>query len=98
MWPAILFGWPAVIVALGLSLTGVVRRKPGWLLVAVILVVPISFYLVGSPRFWWLGICVPLLLSGAAIATHFRQFTLAWLLLLPFAGTFTWLALLVMKQ
>ena len=98
MWPAILFGWPAILVALALSARGIMRAKPVLPLIALILVAPISLYIAGSPRFWWLGICVPLLLAGASIAIHYRHITLAWSLLVPVLGIFGGLAILVMNQ
>lgn len=97
-WPAILFGWPAIVVALALSVTGIVRRKPLLLLFAIILVGPISLYVTGSPRYWWLGLSVPLLLAGASIAIRFRQNTVAWSLVGPVFGIFSWLALAAITQ
>ncbi len=43
LWPVILFGWPAILVALALSVMGVVRRRPKWLVVAAIVVVAENF-------------------------------------------------------
>lgn len=97
-WPAILFGWPAILTALALSVTGIVRTKPVLPLVALILVGPISLYITGSPRFWWLGISIPLLLSGASIAIHYQRNTLAWCLLGFVLGIFGWLAIAVSGQ
>ena len=97
-WPAILFGWPAVVVALALSVTGIVRKKPVLVLVAIILVGPISLYVTGSPRYWWLGLSIPLLLAGASIATHCQRRTLAWSLLGPILGIFGWLAIAAITQ
>jgi hypothetical protein len=98
MWPAILFGWPAILAALGLAVTGIMRSKPGWPLVGAILVLPISLYLAGSPRFGWLGISIPLLLSGASIAIYYQHSRVAWFLLTPFVGTFAWLAVMLMNE
>ncbi len=97
-WPAILFGWPAILIALGLAVSGIVRNKPRRPLIAIILVLPVSLYLAGSPRFGWLGISVPLLLSGASIAIYCHYNKVAWFLLVPFVGTFGWLAVLLMNE
>ncbi len=43
LWPVILFGWPAILVALALSVMGVVRRRPKWFVVAAIVVVAENF-------------------------------------------------------
>ena len=68
LWPAILFGWPAILAAFALSVAGVMRRRYKWLAIATILAVPFSFYLAGTPRFGWLGLTIPVLLGGASIA------------------------------
>ena len=98
MWPAILFGWPAILLALGLSATGILRGKPAWPIAGTILVLPVSFYLAGSPLFGWLAISLPLLLSGVSIAIYYRHPKVAWMLLAPVATTFAWLAVLVMNE
>ena len=98
MWPAILFGWPAILVALGLSVRGIVRGKPWWVLVAAIPVLPISLYLAGTPRFGWFGLSIPLLLAGASIAVYFKHSRVAWILLAPYVGIFAWLAVLAMNE
>ncbi len=97
-WPAILLGWPAILVALGLAVSGIVHSKPRRPLIAIILVLPISLYLAGSPRFGWLGISIPLLLSGASIAIYCHYNKVAWFLLVPYVGTFGWLAVLLMNE
>lgn len=97
-WPAVVFGWPAIMVAVGLSVAGIVRKKPKWLVVAAIIVIPFSFYLAGSPKFRWVGLMFPLLLGIAAIAVKRDRIPVAWLLLAPFVGVSGWLAVIVMSQ
>lgn len=98
MWPAILFGWPAILAAFALSASGIVRGKPWWVLVAAIAVLPISLYLAGTPRFGWFGLSIPLLLAGAGVAVYFRHSRVAWFLLAPYVGVFAWLAVLVINE
>jgi len=97
-WPALLFGWPALIVALLLSAAGIIRNKPIWLGVAAVVVIPFSFYLAGSPRFGWMGLAMPLFLVGAAISVRFCKVWLAWSLLAPFTAISSWLAFVVISQ
>ena len=97
MWPAI-FGWPAVLIALALAVMGIVRNRPKWLIVAAIVVVPLSLYLVGTPRFRWIALVIPVLLVGASIAVRRSHNWLAWTLLVPFVGFFSWLAVMVMSE
>ena len=97
LWP-ILLGWPAVLVALALSVMGIVRRNPRWLIVAAIVAFPFSIYVAGSPVFGWLGLTIPLFLPGASIAIYYDHTRAAWSLLAPFVGVSGWLAIAVMSQ
>ena len=98
MWPAILFGWPAIMVAIALSVMGIVRRRARWLVVAAVVTLPFSLYLSGSPAFGWLGLSIPLLLPAASIAIYHHHAKVAWFLLAPFVGVSGWLAIAVMSQ
>ncbi len=97
LWP-ILLGWPAILVSLALSVTGIVRRRPAWLVFAAIIVVPASLYLLGTPRFRWIGPALPVPLFGASIAIRRSLPWLAWSLLVPFVGFFGWLAVIVISE
>jgi len=97
LWP-ILFGWPAIVIALALSVMGIVRRRPKWLVVGTIVVVPSFLYFAGTPRFWWIALVMPVLLIGASIAVRRSHIWLAWTLFVPFAGFFGWLAVIVMSE
>ena len=96
-WP-ILLGWPAIIVVLALSVTGIIRKKPAWLMTAAIVVLPISLYLAATPRFRGIALVFPLLVFGAGIAVRHSKYQLAWLYLVPFVAFFAWLASLVINQ
>ncbi len=98
MWPAILFGWPAILVSIALSIMGIVRGRPKWLVVAAFVALPFSLYLAGSPAFGWLGLSIPLLLAGASVASRYDQPMVAWSLLAPFVGVSGWLAIVVMTE
>ena len=71
LW-AILLGWPAILVSLALSVIGIVSRRPKWLVVAAIIVVPFSLYLFGTLRFRWIALVFPVLLFGASIVIRRR--------------------------
>jgi len=98
MWPAIVFGWPAILLSIALSVMGIVRKRPTWLVVAAILVFPISFYLVGSPLIGWFALAVPLSLAVAGVSIYYHQTKVAWVLLAPFVGVSSWLAIAVMSE
>jgi hypothetical protein len=98
LWIPLLLGWPAIIIALLLSLFGIIRRKPRVLIASAILVLPISFYLLGSPRIGWLGLLIPFLFVGVGMAIYRKKIVLAWSLLVPYIAVFSWLAVVVIKQ
>jgi len=98
IWPAIVFGWPAIVVSITLSVMGIVRERPKWLFAAAIIALPFSLYLAASPVFGWLGLTIPLLLAGAGISIRHRHNGVAWFLLAPFVGVSGWLAIAVMSQ
>ncbi len=97
-WPAIVFGWPAIMVSIALSVTGIVRQRPKWLVIAAIVALPFSLYLAGSPAFGWLGLSIPLLLAGAGVASRYDRPIVAWSLLVPYVGGIGWLAIVVMSE
>jgi hypothetical protein len=97
-WPAIVFGWPAILASIALSVMGIVRGRPKWLFAAAIIALPFSLYLAGSPAFRWFGLVFPFLLMGAGISIRRHHTKVAWFLLAPFVGVSGWLAILVMSQ
>ena len=96
--PVVLFGWPAIIISLVLCVTGLVRAKPKWLVVAAVFITPVSLYLAATPRFRWIAMLFPVLLFGASFAIRRSLPRLAWALFIPFVGFFGWLAVIVMSE
>ena len=98
MWPAIIFGWPAILGAIALSATGIIHGRPKLLIVGAVISLPFSFYLAGSPVFGWLGFIMPSSLVASAIASYHHHSGIAWSLFAPFVAVSGWLALLVLSQ
>ena len=67
-WPALL-GWPAMAVAAVLVTVGLQRRNEYWILGALVPLIPIGLYVLGSPFYWWLPILVVVTLMGLAVMT-----------------------------
>ena len=67
-WPALL-GWPAIALSVALTCIGVFRRNERLVFGAVVPIIPISFYILGSPILWWLPIVTicALLVSGLLV-------------------------------
>ena len=97
-WPALVFGWPAVIGAMALSIAGIVRKKPGFLLTAAIIVMPFALYLAATPRFRWVSLLLPVSLLVAAAALKKGRPTIAWVLLVPAAAFCSYVALIVLNE
>lgn len=91
-------GWPGIITSLGLSLTGIVRKQPAWLLAGAIAGIPFAWYLNALPLLRGVGQFLPLLQLGAAVTIYRGQRCLASVLLLPLIGITIWLAFVVLTQ
>ena len=97
-WPGVVFGWPAILLALALSVLGIIKRVPLLLVVSAVIASPFSLYLGGTPRVGWLGFMIPVLLLGASVAVRYRRVEIAWLLLVPIVSVVGWVASLVMGE
>jgi hypothetical protein len=83
-----IFGFPAVILSLLLSVIGILKEKYWVVLVVALLFIPFSYYLSGAPGLAGLPILLPGFQAGSAMAVRKKKKLWAWLLLLPafFAG------------
>ena len=95
-WP-VLLGWPAVLTAVTLSVLGIYRSRPAYLYAAMVLILPISLYLAGAPRFSLVALFAPLAILIAAKAIKQNRTHLALGMVLPVIFFFGWLALLVLR-
>ena len=96
-WP-LLLGWPAFLVAILLSLAGIIRRKPIYLAVATLFATPMGLYLAVTPRFAWIGLIFPISLAVAGVAVRKQRIKLAWALVTLFTGLASLLALAVFGE
>jgi hypothetical protein len=94
----LLFGWPVILLAILVSILGLLLGRPIWLVLGAFLIIPSSFYLGGSPRFRIWAWFLPLLHLAAAYALQRRQRWLAALLLLPYLALIAWLGWSVLNQ
>ena len=93
-WP-LLLGWPAVALSVLVASFGLVRRSPRLLVVAAVLVGPVSAYLALTPRFlvWGLFPVGAYLVAAVAIRRHRGE--LGAVLVAANGAFFGWLALTV---
>ncbi len=83
-WPAVVFGWPAVIISLGLSGIGILSNRSLLVLGGAAVALPFIFYASGQPGLSVLLLVLPALHVGSAIAVRQSRTWLAVALLLPF--------------
>src|SRR5659263_746427 len=62
--------WSLILSSLIISIMGVQKRTPVWLIIGAILAVPLSLYLNMFPLFRYIGLLLPLFQLGASIAIH----------------------------
>jgi hypothetical protein len=94
----IVFGWPAIIASLRVSILGLIWKRPRLLGLAVALIAPFSFYLSLTPVFCGIALGLPLLQIGAAYAVNKGKMPLALLLVLPVFIVRGWLVFMVVTQ
>lgn len=79
--PIIIF-WICVLLSLILSILGLVKNKPWFLVIGAVLFLPFVYYFGGSPT-TRIIIVLPLLQLGSAYAVSKNNKFLAWSLFLP---------------
>jgi hypothetical protein len=94
----VFFGWPAVILSLAVSITGILKKWWWMLVLGGILSSPLAFYLSLFPSVHYLSLSIPFFQFGGAWAVHKDRKLLAWLLLLPLVITIAVLAVIVLTQ
>ena len=91
----IIFGWPAIIASILLSIAGVWLKKPVLLVVAGVVCIPFTYYLSG---FRTPAVILPLFQFGSAYAVARQKDLIAWLLLAPLVIIAVILAYAVLSQ
>ena len=92
----IVFGWPAIITSILLSIAGAWLKKPVFLIAAGIVCVPFTYYV--SNGFRSPLILLPVCELGAAYALTRRFNRIAWLLIAPLLIVAVVLAYTVLTQ
>jgi hypothetical protein len=91
----IIFGWPAIITSILLSVLGVWLTKPVLLVIAGIVCLPFTYYLSG---FRTPAVILPLFQFGSAYAVSRQKILIAWLLIAPIVIIAALLAYAVLTQ
>ena len=93
-----IFGWPAIILSLVVSIAGILKKWPWMLVLGGVLCVPFTVYLFGFTYLHFFGFLLPFFQFGAAWAVHAKRKTVAWVLLLPLVIIMGFLAFLVLAN
>jgi hypothetical protein len=94
----LIFGWPAILLSLLISIIGLLWGKPRLLVLAGALAVPFSWYLSGYPAIRTPAVLLPVFQFGAGWALRSEKKVLAWVLLAPPAIIIAFLAVVVLTQ
>ena len=92
----IIFGWPAIITAILLSILGVVIKRPVMLVIAGIVCLPFTYYISNGLRNP--AVSLPLFQFASAFAISRQRNVLAWLMISPLIVIATMLAYAVLTQ
>ncbi|HEX2991391.1 MAG TPA: hypothetical protein VHO49_11990 [Anaerolineales bacterium] len=77
------FGLPAVLLSLVLSVIGVWKDKFWLVVLGAVLIIPFAYYLNGSPGLRGFAILLPLFQMVSAAAVREKSKVWAWILLVP---------------
>ena len=91
----IIFGWPAIITSILLSIAGLWLKKMTYLVAAGIVCIPFSIYLSGYSLS---AVILPFFQFGSAYAVERQKNLIAWLLLAPLTSIAFGLAYAVLTQ
>ena len=92
----IIFGWPAIITAILLSIIGVVLKRPVMLVIAGVVSLPFTYYISNGLRNP--AVSLPLFQFASAFAISRQRNVLAWLMISPLIVIATMLAYAVLTQ
>jgi hypothetical protein len=92
----IVFGWPAIIVTILLSITGLALKKPVLLIIVGFICMPFTYYASNGLRNHF--VVLPLLQFASAYAITRQKKVIAWLLIAPLIMISTILAYAVLTQ
>jgi hypothetical protein len=93
----LLFGFPAAILSLLVSVVGVLTQKYWLVILGAVLFAPFSYYLSGAPGLAGLPILLPGFQVGSAVAVRERNRLWAWLLLIPAFSVALWVAVVALS-
>jgi hypothetical protein len=92
----IIFGWPAIITSILLSIAGILMKKPELLVIAGFIGIPFAAYLTAGSHLP--GLLLPVFQFGSAYAVKRQKTLMAWMLVVPIIISALMLAYVVLTQ
>ncbi|MCR2822118.1 hypothetical protein [Lederbergia panacisoli] len=93
-----IFFWPLMIASVISSAIAIYMKKPIFLVISCLLIIPISLYLSATPRFKWWGLVFPFFYLGAALSLRKNIKWLSVVLISPNILLIGWIGYSVLKQ
>ena len=87
----IVFGWPLFIISIMASITGILNKGYGLVLLGALLIIPYTLSLNATKTFHGLALLIPLLQFACAWAVKEDNDVWAWVLFSPVIITRIWL-------
>lgn len=94
----IILFWPFMLASIVFSFIAIGKKKPLFLIVSFVLIIPFSLYLAATPLFRWWGLILPLLYLGAALSLRKNIIWLSVLFILPVMILIGWFGYVVVTQ
>ena len=91
----VLFFWPFMLASIIFSIVALSKKKPLFLIISFLLIIPFSLYLAATPLFRGWGLVYPLFYLGAALSLKKNLRWLSALLISPIIILIGWLGYVV---
>jgi len=90
--------WPLMLASILFSFIALSKKKPLFLVISCLLIIPFSLYLAATPRFKGWGLILPLFYLGAALSLGKNMRWLSALLISPIIILIGWLGYIGINQ
>lgn len=90
--------WPFMLASIVFSFVALIRKKPLFLVISFLLIIPFSLYLAATPLLRWWGIILPFFYLGSALSLKKNIMWLSVLLIVPVIIMIGWIGYVVITQ
>lgn len=94
----VLLFWPFMLTSILLAFIALGKKRPLFLVISSLLIIPFSLYLAATPLFRWWGLILPLFYLGAALSLKKDIGWLSVLLISPVIILIGWFGYFVITQ